>query len=87
MRKGNIARIGAKSLFVGIKLHSAESTWVAQSQCAATIEVNNESFPCGIFAVTRILKTFDCINTIEFQHASHAKAQTKRWSLVACVEQ
>jgi hypothetical protein len=87
LRKGNFACIGAKSLFIRIELHTAEPSWVAQSQCATTFKVHHESFPCRIFAMTRILKTFDRINTIEFQYAGHPEAQTKRWSVLACVKQ
>ncbi|CAB4611707.1 unannotated protein [freshwater metagenome] len=87
MCERNIARIGAKSFFVGIEFHSPETTRISQSQCAATIEVHNKSFPRGIFAMTRILKAIDRINTVKLQHASHPEAQPKRRSIITGVEQ
>jgi hypothetical protein len=87
LRERNIARVGPKALFVGIKLHSPESTRISQSQSATTIEVNNESFPRGIFAMTRILKAIDGVDSIEFQDTCHPKTKSKRWAIIARVEQ
>lgn len=87
MRERNIARVGPEALFVGIKLHSPESTRISQSQCATTIEVNNESFPRRIFAMTRILKAIDGVDSVKFQHTCHPKTKSKRWAIIARVEQ
>ena len=37
--------------------------------------------------MTRILKTVDRVNAIEFQHTRHAEAQTERWSVLARIKQ
>jgi hypothetical protein len=87
LRERNIARIRAESLFVGIKFHSPKSTRISQSQCATTVEVHNESFPRRIFAMTRILKAIDGVDSVKFQDSCHSKTKSKRWAVIACVEQ
>ena len=83
---GDVERIRAEPILVGVELHTAEPSGVPDAQLATLGEPEDQAIPRELLPVAAVLEVLHAGDAVDEQPPRHAKAQSHRGA-VAGVEQ
>ena len=74
-REGQSGCVDPESAHVGIELHRAEASGIADGHRSTPLEADAESIPGGVVPAARVQEFVDTAPTVDQQTTGHAKAQ------------
>ena len=87
LRRGQVERVGAEALLVGIEQHPTEAPRIADPQLSPAVEGERDPIPVGVLSIAAVLEVLHAGHAVDEQATRHPEPQPDRRAVIVGVDE